>query len=151
MSNSAEKMPTFKEELTAKALEIYENLMSKRERSIITNCGLELGLTVLNDAVGWAIDKQASSIITADKPKVDHSFQKKWVFINTKGELLVMVMDADMWGVEVKTHFDVSSGKWGNTMRFDFSEESNPIVASIDKCKRIFLKLRKMKYIEVKT
>lgn len=147
--SSESKMPTFKEELTAKALEVYEGLMSKHDKGTITNYELEHGLTTLNDAVGWAIDRKAAAFITEDRPKVDQSFRKRWLYVNAKGELLMVAMLDDMWGLEIFTGFDVTTAQWSKVKGFAFAEKTNPVKATFDKFKSIELFLRSRNYTEV--
>jgi len=150
MSSLKDRLPTLKEELTAKALEVYEVLMSRRDRDEITNYELDIGLRTLNDCVGWAIDREASALITMDTPDIDSSFRKSSVFLNAKGTVIMVVFDDDMWGVELRGKLSVATGKWSDIKRFDFDDKVNPMLSALATYKTICQALRDKKYTEIK-
>ncbi len=143
-------LPSREEELTFKVLETYDNLLRKNAQGLIDNAQTDIAINAIIEACGWGVERKTLRLISSTKIEKDSSFIKKRVFLNAAFTSLIMVaIDEDNWGFEVKTDINPANGRWGASKRFDFSNETAPTLQCLTTFDKVCDQIIKKKYVEV--
>jgi len=110
-------MPTRKEELTMKALEVCGNLWGQHQKSIINASECDIATRAVLDATGWGITKEAFLTLSERLELRDDGSDVERTYIPAVGRLIRVSFDRSALIVRVSKAMivDKQLGEWVDT------------------------------------